>query len=121
MTTTAHTTGHGSRPVLITDAGMSRQEERALRRRRYDLLMAGRVVCIIGAFVVGSVFSNIWLAGLFIVGAAILPWAAVLIANDRLPIAATTRRAAAAGTSQAPLQLETLDPADATQHRVIES
>lgn len=122
MTTTAHPTGHGSRPVLITDAGMSRQEEYKLRRRRYDLLMAGRVVCIIGAFVVGSVFSNIWLAGLLIAGAAVLPWAAVLIANDRLPVAAAARRAAVS-TPPAPAvaQLETLDPADTTTHEIIDA
>lgn len=120
MTGTAHTTGHGTRPALITDAGMSRQEEYKLRRRRYDTLMIGRVVCVIGAFVVGTVFSNVWLAGLFIAGAAVLPWAAVLIANDRLPTAAATRRHVPATPVTHTPQLLGADDTRPSSHPVIE-
>lgn len=122
MSVPAHTTSRGERPVLITDAGMSRQDEFKLRRRRYDILMAGRVVCVIAAFVVGSVFSNIWLAGVFIAGAAVLPWAAVLIANDRLPVAAAQRRTARHTPPSDARQLDAAPgPGRDTAHRVIES
>lgn len=84
----------GERPVLITDVGESPEDEYNRRRRRYSTMMAGRVVCIIAAFVVGSIYHNIWLALICVAGAAILPWAAVLIANDRLPKAERQRMAA---------------------------
>jgi hypothetical protein len=67
--------------VLITEARRSIDEEFSSRRRRYLIMMAGRAVCVIAAVLVYNV--SIWLAGLFLVGAAVLPWAAVLIANDR--------------------------------------
>lgn len=93
----------GERPVLITDVGESPQEEYERRRRRYGAMMLGRVVCVIAAFVVGSLMHNIWLALACIVGAAVLPWAAVLIANDRLPRAERERMAAhRAGAVDAP-------------------
>lgn len=81
------------RPVLITDVGESPEDEYLRRRRRYGAMMAGRVVCVIAAFVVGSIYHTIWLSLLLIVGAAVLPWAAVLIANDRLPKAERQRMA----------------------------
>lgn len=119
MTTTAHASGRGVRPALITDVGMSREDEYTARRRRYGALMAGRVVCVVMAFVVGSVFSNIWLAGLFIAGAAVLPWAAVLIANDRLPLTPAARRTST--PSPAPPQLDAgTGSSDATAHQVID-
>lgn len=81
------------RPVRITDVGESPEEEYQRRRRRYGAMMLGRVVCILAAFVVGSIYHNIWLALICVAGAAVLPWAAVLIANDRLPKAERQRMA----------------------------
>ncbi len=44
-------------------------------------MMGLRIVCVIAA---AAVFrSSLWLALLFMVGGAVLPWCAVLIANDR--------------------------------------
>ncbi|MHA3703309.1 DUF3099 domain-containing protein [Jatrophihabitans sp. YIM 134969] len=102
----------GERPVLITDVGESPEAEYNRRRRRYGAMMAGRVVCIIGAFVVGSIYHNIWLALICVAGAAVLPWAAVLIANDRLPKAerermARDRRAATPGLTALPMTAST--------------
>lgn len=69
-------------PVLITDAAVSYEEELAVRKRRYKVMMGMRIPCMILAVV----FYQIpWLAvGLLIVSIP-LPWIAVLIANDRLP------------------------------------
>ena len=89
-----HVTQSGERPVLITSVGESPEDEYNRRRRRYSAMMAGRVVCIIAAFVVGSIYHNILLSLLCVAGAAVLPWAAVLIANDRLPKAERARMAA---------------------------
>ena len=44
-------------------------------------MMGLRIVCVIAA---ASVFrASLWLALAFMVGGAVLPWCAVLIANDR--------------------------------------
>ena len=88
-----HVTHPADRPVLITDVGESPEAEYNRRRRRYGAMMLGRVVCILAAFVVGSIYHNIWLALICVAGAAVLPWAAVLIANDRLPKAERERMA----------------------------
>ena len=108
----ASVTQSGDRPVLITDVGESPEDEYNRRRRRYSAMMAGRVVCIIAAFVVGSIYHNIWLALICVLGAAILPWAAVLIANDRLPKAERQRMArdrakASSGVTALPMTAST--------------
>jgi hypothetical protein len=44
-------------------------------------MMGLRIVCVVAA---AAVFrSSLWLALVFMVGGAVLPWCAVLIANDR--------------------------------------
>ena len=69
-------------PILITEAAPSYQEEFAARRRRYTIMMALRVPCLILAAVF---YQTPWLAVLFLVLSIPLPWMAVLIANDRAP------------------------------------
>lgn len=76
------TDGRDGEPVLITEAEPSLDEQLAARRNKYLLMMATRIVCLILAAVF---YRNPWLLGVFVAGAAILPWAAVLIANDRPP------------------------------------
>jgi hypothetical protein len=72
-------------PVLITDAQRSYEEELAVRKRRYKIMMGMRIPCMILA----AVFYQIpWLAVTLLVISIPLPWIAVLIANDRLPIKA---------------------------------
>lgn len=74
---------HVDRPVLITDARQSGDEEFDHRRKRYLIMMALRALCILGA---ASTFRfSGWLAAAFVVGGLVLPWTAVLIANDRPP------------------------------------
>jgi hypothetical protein len=72
----------GDEPVLITEAQPSLDEQFRSRRRKYAVMMAIRAVCL----VLAAVFYKIpWLMGILAVGALVLPWMAVLIANDRPP------------------------------------
>ena len=69
-------------PILITEAPPSPKAELDYRRRRYAITMGIRVVCL----VLAAAFHNIiWLWPVFALGALVLPWVAVLLANDRLP------------------------------------
>ena len=68
-------------PILITDVAETPEQEFNRRRKKYAIMMASRALCVIGAALTYQV--SIWLALAFIVGGAVLPWCAVLIANDR--------------------------------------
>ena len=73
------------RPVLITSAAPSYEEEHRARVRKYLTLMAFRVPALIGAALAYGAWHN-GLISLAIVGVSVpLPWMAVLIANDRPP------------------------------------
>jgi Flp pilus assembly protein TadB len=74
-------------PVLITDAQPSLEEQLAYRRRRYAITMGIRMVCLV---VAAAFYHVVWLVVAAMVGAAVLPWAAVVMANDRLPRRAET-------------------------------
>jgi hypothetical protein len=67
--------------VLITSVPESREHEFSRRRHRYTYLMALRVLCVIGLATTYRI--SIWLAVGFVIAGAVLPWCAVLIANDR--------------------------------------
>jgi Protein of unknown function (DUF3099) len=69
-------------PVLITDAQRSYEEELAVRKRRYALMMGMRIPCMVLAAVF---YETPWLAVSLLILSIPLPWMAVLIANDRLP------------------------------------
>lgn len=74
-----------SRPVLITSAAPSYEEEHRARVRKYLTLMAFRIPALILAAVAYGAWHN-GLISLAIVAASVpLPWMAVLIANDRPP------------------------------------
>jgi hypothetical protein len=70
-------------PVLITTAPENADDEYDRRRRRYALMMALRGVCVIVAAV--TYRYSLWLALACVVGGCVLPWCAVLLANDRPP------------------------------------
>jgi len=70
-------------PILITEAQVSYDEEFAARKRRYSLIMACRIPCLVLAGIAGIAFQWPWVAVAFIVLSVPLPWVAVLIANDR--------------------------------------
>lgn len=73
------------RPVVITDAERSQAEQLRTRQIRYASMMGIRIVCLIVAGVLVSVKAPmLWLwVPLCVVGMVLLPWMAVLIANDR--------------------------------------
>jgi hypothetical protein len=67
-------------PVLITTAAESGDEEYDRRRKKYAIMMTLRAACVIAAATTYRV--SIWLALAFVVGGMVLPWCAVIIAND---------------------------------------
>ncbi|MEJ2868097.1 DUF3099 domain-containing protein [Actinomycetospora sp. OC33-EN08] len=72
-------------PVLITEAAVSFEDEFAARKKRYSLIMAFRIPCLVLAGIFGIGLNWPWVAVAFIVLSVPLPWIAVLIANDRPP------------------------------------
>ncbi|MFF0154260.1 DUF3099 domain-containing protein [Micromonospora sp. NPDC005203] len=74
-------------PILITDASRSQDDQLTSRQRRYVLMMGIRVLCIIvGAILVGANAPLLWLwLPLCVLGMVLIPWLAVLLANDRPP------------------------------------
>ena len=76
---------HHDDPVLITAAARSFDEEFAARRKRYSIIMAMRIPCLVlaGVFAIG--FGWTLVPVLLIVASVPLPWVAVLIANDGPP------------------------------------
>jgi hypothetical protein len=75
------------RVVLITDAERSQEDQLQTRERRYVVMMTIRVLCLIVAVVLVSVQPPlVWLWVAFCAaGMILLPWIAVVLANDRLP------------------------------------
>jgi hypothetical protein len=76
---------HEDEPILITEAEVSFDDEFAIRKRRYSIIMACRIPCLVLAGVSYLVWGSALIAVLLIVLSVPLPWVAVLIANDRLP------------------------------------
>ncbi|HET8582885.1 MAG TPA: DUF3099 domain-containing protein [Jatrophihabitans sp.] len=72
---------HTDEPVLITSAPESSDDEYDRRRKKYAIMMASRAVCVVAAALTYRI--SIWLAIALVLGGAILPWCAVIIANDR--------------------------------------
>jgi uncharacterized membrane protein len=67
-----------AQPVLITSAAPSRIQEHADRRRNYTIVMSTRVLC----FILAVAIPITWLRIVFTIGALVLPWVAVLAANQ---------------------------------------
>ncbi len=84
---TTNPRNRNSRPVSITNAQPSRAEELRRREVRYVLMMSFRAVCLVVATVL--VYSHapllyIWLP-ILLLGMVLVPWLAVILANDRPP------------------------------------
>ena len=75
------------RPVVITDARRSPGEELRFREIRYVLMMCVRAVCLVAAAVLVSARAPLLWLWLPIcgVGMLVVPWLAVILANDQLP------------------------------------
>ena len=69
-------------PLLITEAQPSLAEQHAARKRRYAITMGVRGVCVVLAAVS---YQIVWLMLIFAVLGTVLPWIAVIMANDRPP------------------------------------
>jgi Flp pilus assembly protein TadB len=76
------TSGRDQEPVLITEAQPSLDDQLSARRTKYLIMMSTRIVCLIAA---AAFYHNPWLLAIFVTGAVVLPWIAVLVANDRPP------------------------------------
>jgi hypothetical protein len=77
--------GRRSKAVSITDAAPSRREELRHREVRYIAMMSTRVVCLILAtvlFTAHAPYAVIW-GPILLLGVTVLPWFAVILANDR--------------------------------------
>jgi hypothetical protein len=64
-------------PVRITTASAGRDEDIAARQKRYLLAMGFRTLCFVAAIFV----TETWLRVVLIVGALVLPYVAVVMAN----------------------------------------
>ncbi len=90
---------------MITTAPQDRSDEYDKRRKKYAIMMATRALCVLLAALTYRV--SFALAMVFVVAGIVLPWCAVLIANDRPVkrrvadlgyVAVSTDRALPAGT-----------------------
>jgi len=106
-------------PVLITNAARSQSEQLRARQIRYVTMMSARAGCLILGAVLVSVrppLLPLWLI-LCAAGMIFLPWAAVLIANDRPPKSRANPAASAAVGQQRVLEPEA---AEAIKQRTID-
>ncbi|HEX7746997.1 MAG TPA: DUF3099 domain-containing protein [Micromonosporaceae bacterium] len=112
------------RPILITDAARSQGDQLRSREVRYIAMMSIRAVClIVGAVLVATDAPLLWLwLPLCAVGMVLIPWLAVLLANDRPPKPEhrLSTRLRHGGQSAAP-PTPSLPAADAGPHRVIDA
>ncbi len=107
------------RPVLITNAARSQSDQLRTRQIRYVAMMSVRAVCLIVGAVLVSVrppLLALWLV-LCAAGMVFLPWAAVLIANDRPP---KSRATPAATPAAAPQRILEPEAAEDVRHRTID-
>ena len=74
-------------PVLITDAPEDPERELRHREIRYLIMMSIRALCLILAAILVKIHPpllGLWLI-LCVIGTVLLPWLAVILANDRMP------------------------------------
>ena len=73
--------------AVITEAEESIPDQLRRREKRYAVMMGLRALCLVAAVLVSAShvpLRMLWV-GLCIVGMVVLPWMAVLVANDRPP------------------------------------
>jgi hypothetical protein len=83
-------------PVLITDAPEDPEKELRRREIRYVTMMLTRAGCLVVAAVLISLRPPLWPLWIVVcvIGAVLLPWLAVILANDRPPKSKAERAAA---------------------------
>ena len=107
--------------MLITEAPVNVDDEFDHRRKRYLITMIIRALCVIGAACTFNLSG--WIAAAFVVGAMVLPWCAVLIANDRPPKQQVRFRRFLPGPANGPQQLTSRPsevPVEPEQPRIID-
>jgi hypothetical protein len=72
---------HADDPTVITTVPVSSDDEFDHRKKKYAIMMATRALCVILAASFYRV--SMPLALTFAIAGVVLPWCAVLIANDR--------------------------------------
>lgn len=91
------------RPVLITAAAPSYEQQHRERVRKYVTLMAFRVPALILAAFAYGLWHNGLISLLILLASIPLPWIAVLIANDRPPRSSEEPRRYDAAPTRTPL------------------
>ncbi|WP_250027131.1 DUF3099 domain-containing protein [Paractinoplanes maris] len=110
------------RAVLITDAAQSPDDQFRSRQIRYVSMMSIRAACLIVGAVLISVrppWLGFWLI-LCAAGMVFLPWAAVLIANDRPPKTKAERAADALAREPKPQTTLPRHSAEAAEYLTID-
>lgn len=74
---------HSERPTLITTAPANNDDDFDHRRKRYAVMMTIRAVCVLAAALTYRI--SLWLALVLVLAGAVIPWCAVILANDRPP------------------------------------
>ena len=76
-----------ARPMRITDAAPSQAQQLRYRELRYVLMMSIRAVCLVMVVVLVSLHVPLlWLwVPILAIGMVVIPWLAVILANDRAP------------------------------------
>jgi hypothetical protein len=72
-----------SEPLLITEAAPSQYDQHAARKKRYAITMAIRAVSLVLAAMTYQ--YSLWLMAVFAILGTVLPWVAVVMANDGPP------------------------------------
>lgn len=95
-----------TRPILITGAERSQAEQLRSRQVRYVVMMSVRGVCLlVAAVLVGVKAPLLWLwLPLCLLGMVLIPWLAVILANDRPPKEQHRFRHKEPGAEEAPRQ-----------------
>jgi hypothetical protein len=102
-----------ARPVVITNAERSQDEQLHSREVRYILMMTLRALCLVAAAVLASVHAPLlWLwIPICLAGMVAVPWLAVILANDRTrPRRARLRDVRPAGPGEALPAPRAVDP-----------
>jgi len=74
---------NGDEVYRISGAGRSLSDDVSARTRRYLISMAARTICFIGCVVSFVVLKNAIVGWILFVGALLLPYVAVVIANGK--------------------------------------
>lgn len=65
----------------VTNAPLPMSQDIGHRQRRYLVSMGIRTACFIAAVITAAAGAPVWLAGILVAGALILPYVSVVVAN----------------------------------------